>query len=70
MDYIKNEKSTKKESIDMAKKLKYFYDQQMKEDERRHAETANRSGAADLPTPIKSLMRGASRVMTGAAYWI
>ena len=44
--------------------------QQMKEDERRHAETANRSGAADLPTPIKSLMRGASRVMTGAAYWI
>jgi ubiquinone biosynthesis monooxygenase Coq7 len=42
----------------------------MKEDERRHAETANRSGAADLPTPIKSLMRGASRVMTGAAYWI
>jgi ubiquinone biosynthesis monooxygenase Coq7 len=44
--------------------------QQMKEDERRHAETASRSGAADLPTPIKSLMRGASRVMTGAAYWI
>jgi len=44
--------------------------QQMKEDERRHAERANRSGAADLPTPIKSLMRGASRVMTGAAYWI
>jgi ubiquinone biosynthesis monooxygenase Coq7 len=44
--------------------------QQMKEDERRHAERANRSGAADLPTPIKSLMRGASRVMTGTAYWI
>jgi ubiquinone biosynthesis monooxygenase Coq7 len=42
----------------------------MKEDERRHAERANRSGATDLPTPIKSLMRGASRVMTGAAYWI
>ena len=35
MDYIKNEKSTKKESIDMAKKLKRFYDQQMKEDEER-----------------------------------
>ena len=44
--------------------------QQMKEDERRHAETAQQSSAADLPTPIKSLMRGASRVMTGAAYWI
>ncbi len=44
--------------------------QQMKEDERRHAERANRSGATDLPTPIKSLMRGASRVMTGAAHWI
>ena len=44
--------------------------QQMKEDERRHAETADRSGAADLPRPIKSLMRAASRVMTGAAYWI
>ena len=44
--------------------------QQMKEDERRHAETANRSGAADLPTPIKSLMRGAGRVMTSTAYWI
>eukprot|EP01084_Bolivina_argentea_P019965 37154_1 len=35
MDYIKNEKSSKKESIDMAKKLKKFYDQQVKDDEER-----------------------------------
>merc|ERR1719295_2148313 len=32
MDYLKNEKATKQESCDMAKKLKSFYDQQMAAD--------------------------------------
>ena len=42
----------------------------MKEDEKQHGETAHRAGASELPLPIKSLMRLASRVMTGTAHWI
>jgi ubiquinone biosynthesis monooxygenase Coq7 len=42
----------------------------MKEDEKKHGETAHRAGASELPLPIKSLMRLASRVMTGTAHWI
>jgi len=42
----------------------------MKEDEKEHGETAHRSGASELPLPMKSLMRLASRVMTGTAHWI
>ena len=42
----------------------------MKEDEKQHGETAHRSGASELPLPMKSLMRLASRVMTGTAHWI
>ena len=42
----------------------------MKEDEKQHGETAHRVGASELPLPIKSLMRLASRVMTGTAHWI
>ena len=42
----------------------------MKEDEKQHGETAYRAGASELPLPIKSLMRLASRVMTGTAHWI
>eukprot|EP00485_Elphidium_margaritaceum_P001671 CAMPEP_0202691170 /NCGR_PEP_ID=MMETSP1385-20130828/5958_1 /ASSEMBLY_ACC=CAM_ASM_000861 /TAXON_ID=933848 /ORGANISM="Elphidium margaritaceum" /LENGTH=427 /DNA_ID=CAMNT_0049346531 /DNA_START=105 /DNA_END=1385 /DNA_ORIENTATION=+ len=37
MDTIRNERATKQESIDMAKKLKAFYDARMKEDEDRDA---------------------------------
>ena len=42
----------------------------MKEDEKQHGDTAHRAGASELPQPIKSLMRLASRVMTGTAHWI
>ncbi|HIO75633.1 MAG TPA: demethoxyubiquinone hydroxylase family protein, partial [Gammaproteobacteria bacterium] len=42
----------------------------MKEDEQQHGETAHQAGSADLPIPVKSLMRLASRVMTGTAHWI
>jgi len=42
----------------------------MKEDEQQHGETAHQAGSADLPIPVKSLMRLASRVMTGTAHWV
>lgn len=44
--------------------------EQMKADEARHATTALAAGAAELPAPIKQLMRLTSKVMTGTAYWI
>jgi ubiquinone biosynthesis monooxygenase Coq7 len=43
---------------------------QMKEDEAKHATTALEAGAAELPEPVKRLMRLASRVMTETAYYI
>jgi len=43
---------------------------QMKEDEARHATSAIRHGAAELPAPAKLAMRLGSRVMTETAYWI
>ena len=43
---------------------------QMKDDEAKHAEEATEAGAAELPPPIKSLMKIASGVMTRTAYWI
>jgi ubiquinone biosynthesis monooxygenase Coq7 len=42
----------------------------MREDEAHHATTASTAGAAELPTPIKLMMRGFSKVMTRVAYWI
>ncbi len=44
--------------------------EQMREDEAHHASVALRSGASDLPAPIKKLMRLCSKVMTKTAYWI
>jgi len=44
--------------------------QQMKEDEREHAQTAKRAGAAELPWPIPNVMRKVARVMTSTARWI
>ncbi|EGK70664.1 Putative ubiquinone biosynthesis protein [Methyloversatilis universalis FAM5] len=44
--------------------------EQMRQDEREHAHTAERLGAAELPTPVRVAMRAASRVMTGVAYYI
>lgn len=41
---------------------------QMKEDEVRHAETAVRLGARELPGAVKACMQVAARVMTATAY--
>lgn len=43
---------------------------QMKDDEVEHAEMAVRLGARELPMPIKLAMKGAAKIMTGAAYHI
>lgn len=42
--------------------------EQMKEDETHHGETAKAAGGADLPGPIRGLMKLMSKVMTTAAY--
>ncbi|HEY5930092.1 MAG TPA: 2-polyprenyl-3-methyl-6-methoxy-1,4-benzoquinone monooxygenase [Burkholderiales bacterium] len=42
----------------------------MKEDEARHAVSALEHGAAELPEPVKGVMRLASKVMTGSTYWV
>lgn len=44
--------------------------EQMKEDEIRHGNKAVAAGAADLPGPVKRLMRLASKVMTTTAYYV
>lgn len=41
---------------------------QMKDDEARHAREAQHAGAAELPAPVKGLMRLAARVMTTVAH--
>lgn len=43
---------------------------QMHKDESAHATTALRAGAAELPAPVKLLMRLTSKVMTKTAYWV
>lgn len=43
---------------------------QMQADEERHARMAWDAGAAELPAPVKSLMRLHSKVMTTVAYWV
>ena len=43
---------------------------QMKQDEARHAEQAMAAGGADLPTPVKHLMRVAANLMRAVAYRI
>jgi len=40
----------------------------MKDDEARHAADAQGAGAAELPLPVRWLMRGAARVMTTTAH--
>ena len=42
--------------------------ERIKADELEHARAASAAGAMDLPAPIKSLMRGASKIMTKSAY--
>ena len=43
---------------------------QMQLDETAHAETALSHGAAELPTPVKSMMQLVSKVMTKVAYHV
>jgi ubiquinone biosynthesis monooxygenase Coq7 len=43
---------------------------QMRSDEIRHAETAVKLGARELPRPVKLAMSIMSKVMTSTAYWI
>jgi ubiquinone biosynthesis monooxygenase Coq7 len=44
--------------------------EEMKRDETRHGDTAQAAGAAELPAPVKLLMKLTSRVMTRTAYWV
>ena len=44
--------------------------EQMKEEEQQHATTALAAGGAELPAPLKGLMRFTSKVMTTTAYFI
>jgi ubiquinone biosynthesis monooxygenase Coq7 len=44
--------------------------EQMKEDEGHHATVALQAGGAELPLPVKKLMRLTSKVMTRTAYWL
>lgn len=41
---------------------------QMKDDEARHAREAQHAGAAELPMPVRGLMRAAAKVMTTVAH--
>jgi ubiquinone biosynthesis monooxygenase Coq7 len=41
---------------------------QMKADEARHAREALHAGGADLPAPVKTLMKAAARIMTTVAH--
>ena len=41
---------------------------QMKDDEIRHAREAQHAGAAELPTPVKNVMRMAAKVMTTVSH--
>ena len=43
---------------------------QMKEDELKHAKAAEKSSGGGLPDPVRELMKGMSKIMTGTSYWI
>ena len=44
--------------------------EQMKEDELHHATVAIEAGGAELPGPVKWVMRGMAKVMTKSVYWV
>ena len=44
--------------------------EQMKQDEAGHARLARNYGGAELPLPVRNLMRAASGVMTRTTYWV
>jgi ubiquinone biosynthesis monooxygenase Coq7 len=43
---------------------------QMRDEEEQHGANARIAGAAELPRPVRRLMRLTAKVMTGTAYWI
>ena len=43
---------------------------QMQADEAEHGQAATAAGGQALPAPVRSLMRGVAKVMTGGAYWL
>ncbi len=42
----------------------------MRDEEQEHGENAIAAGAAELPEPVKKLMRLTAKVMTNTAYWV
>jgi ubiquinone biosynthesis monooxygenase Coq7 len=44
--------------------------EQMQEDEARHANEAKQHGAAELPAPVKFLMKKVSKLMTSSSYYL
>ncbi len=44
--------------------------EQMKIDEAHHATTALHAGGAELPGPVKLMMKLTAKVMTGTVYWV
>ena len=44
--------------------------EQMKEDELHHATVAIEAGGAELPKPVKAMMKGMAKVMTKSVYWV
>lgn len=44
--------------------------EQMREDEARHANEALAAGGAELPLPVRVMMKGVSKVMTQTTYWV
>ena len=43
--------------------------EQMRDEEEEHGANANQAGAASLPEPVRDLMRGVAKIMTGTAYY-
>ena len=44
--------------------------QQMRTDEAAHGANARAAGGAELPGPVRALMRHTARIMTGTVYWV
>ncbi len=44
--------------------------EQMKQDEARHADAALAAGGVNLPAPVRSIMRGAAKIMTTTAHYV
>ncbi|HKQ30464.1 MAG TPA: 2-polyprenyl-3-methyl-6-methoxy-1,4-benzoquinone monooxygenase [Burkholderiales bacterium] len=44
--------------------------ERMREEEAHHATSAIQAGAAELPTPVKRLMRLTSKLMTNTTHWV